>query len=405
MKLALRLAVLVLAITFLVPSAQATNDELPADQVESTPSTANTAEEPTPPAPELSPEEKRDAEIGQKAAEEIEKQYKVLEESPELPRITAVVETIEPSTEKPHQHYRIKVIDSKAVNAFSLPGGYLYFTQGILEAVESDDELAAVAAHEMAHVCLNHSRRLMSRDEKYRTILGALLVASVLSNSEAVDSGAIATVGSLVAQDALNHYGREAEFEADRQAVRYLHASQQYHPVAVLTVVEGLARMEASEGSPELGVYQTHPYGPARVQAVINELTELGVPIERRRVIRSLVAAAEVVVQNDVEIGRLKLNEHVVFEPAVAFEGSSPAARAEQSATVMNDLLLGNLQLLELVLTEEQTSVSLLARGETVFTITQADAEFHGVELRDLARQAMEAIQLAFREEKVARAY
>jgi hypothetical protein len=373
--------------------------------------TASSVQDPTaqssPPdsAPEMTPEEKRDAEIGKSAAEEIDKEYKLVEDSPDLPRIAALVDAIKPTTEKPHQKYTIKVIDSGAINAFALPGGYIYFTRGILGAVESDDELAAVAAHEMAHVCLNHSRRLMSKDEKYRRILGALLVASVLSSSEGVNSAAIATVGSLVAQDALNHYGREAEYEADGQAIRYLKATQVYHPVAVLTVVEGLARMEAGRGERELGVYQTHPYGPERVQFVIQELTKLGVPIERRRVTHSLVAEAEVAAENEREIGRLKLNGHVVFEPAAEVEGRSAAARAEGSATTLNELLLANLQLLELMMVEEEASTSLRARGKTIFTITQADAEFHGVEVRDLARQAMEAIQLGYREEKVGRAY
>jgi predicted Zn-dependent protease len=378
----------------------------PAVGAEQTPTpTAQTEQAASPAQPELTPEEKRDADIGKSAAEELEKEFKVAADSPELPRITAIVEAIRPVTQKPGQTYQIKVLEDKALNALSLPGGYLYFTQGLIRAVESDDELAAVAAHEMAHICLSHSRRLMSRDERYQMILGSVLLASILSNSEALNPGAVASVGSLVAQDALNHYGREAEQEADHQAVLYLKATGKHNPVAMLTVVEGLARMESSEGNPELGIQKTHPYGKERVEAVSRELEGLGVPIERRRVIHSLVADASAVNNNDSEIGELRLNGRVVFQPAVALDGASPVARAQQSADLLNKLLLANLQLLEVTTADDGDAVDLVARGQVFATITPEDAAFHQNEVEALAEKAMAAIRLGFSEERVRRAY
>jgi len=159
---------------------------------------------------ELTPEEARDAELGKAAAESIEKEFDVLEEAPQLPRIVQIVEDLRPLTRKPHQRYQVKILDAKAINAFSLPGGYLYFTQGLVEAVESDDEIAAVCGHEMAHVCLDHARKLGGKEAQYNKVLVPLILASVLSDSESLNPGAIATIGQLVAQDSLNHYGREA---------------------------------------------------------------------------------------------------------------------------------------------------------------------------------------------------
>ena len=377
-----------------------------ADQPPAPPAQTKQAASPaTPPQPQMTPEEKRDADIGKSAAEELEKQFKVVTDSPALPRLTALVDKIGSVTQKPRQTYHIKVVDDKAINAFSLPGGYLYFAQGLIDAVESDDELAAVAGHEMAHVCLSHSRKLMGRDQRYQTILGSIVLASVLSNSEGVNPGAVAAVGSMVAQDALNHYGREAEMEADHQAVLYLKASAKYNPVAVLTVVEGLARMESSEGNPDLGVYKTHPYGKERVEAVTKDLEELGIPIERRRVIRSLVAEAIAVTKGDKEIGELRLNGRTVFQPAVALDGASPIARAQQSADLLNKLLLENLQLLEISAAEQDGSTQVLARNQILFTVTPEDAAFHQTEVKALADKGVEAIRLGFSEERVRRAY
>ncbi len=360
------------------------------------------------PPEEMTEEEKSDAEIGKSAAEEIERQskrFKLVENSPDLLRIAGVVERLRPATQKALQKYEIRVIDSKGVNAIALPGGYVYFTQGALDAVESEDELAAMAAHEMAHVCLMHSRKLMSKDEKYQRILGSLLVVSILSNAEGVSPGAIATVGQLVMEDAVNHYGREAELEADREAVLYLHRSAPYNPVAVLTVVEGLARMEAAVGDPELGVFQTHPCGRERVEAVLAQLKQLGVPVERRRVTRSLVADYGSISEGGAEIGELRLNGRAVFRPARELHGLTPVERAEQSADMFNRLLLENLRLLEILAVTDGDLIRVQARGETIFVITPGDASFHESDTKAMAQEAMAAIRLGFTEEKVQRAY
>jgi len=353
----------------------------------------------------MTPEERADAEIGKSAAEEVESRFKIVEESPALPRICAAVERIRPVTEKPHQEYQFKVIDSKAVNAFSLPGGYLYYMQGLLDAVESDDELAAVTAHEMAHVCLDHSRKLMAKDERYTKILTPLVLISVLSNSDSVDPGAIAMIGSLVVQDALNHYGREAEFQADSHAVLYLKKTGEYNPVAVLTVVEGLARIESGGAPVDMGVFRTHPHAKERVKAVIARLQELGIPAERRRVTQSLVAEAGSVRKGEQEMGELRLNDRVVVQPAAEVDGLSGMARAEHGAEVLNSLLLANLQLIEIVLQQDGDSIRMAARAETILTVSPEDAAAHESTVEELAEKAMAVVRVAFREEKVQRAY
>jgi hypothetical protein len=354
------------------------------------------------PAPvEMSPEDKADAEIGKRADEEVKKSFKLIEDSPDAPRIAAIIEHLRPLTEKPHQTYQVSIIDSDALNSFAIPGGYLYYTRGLLKAVESDDELAAVTAHEMAHVALSHSRRLMSKDERYQKILGPL----VLSDSKAIDPGKIALIGAHIVQDALNHYGREAERESDRAAVLYLNHSERYLPVAMLTVLEGLARLEGGRPQVDMGVFQTHPESRQRVEAVLAQLEELGIPVERRRVTRSLVAEAGPVTQGDVEIGELRLNGRAVFRPATELDGMSPVARAERSAELFNSLLLANLDLLEVGLMEGEVQTSFEARGKTILTITEADASFHESTVKALAEDALRAIRLGFHEERIQRAY
>jgi len=355
----------------------------------------------------MTPEAKADAEIGKSAAEELEKRYqgKIAKEPPELPSLMGIVERLRPTTQKPQQTYQVKVIAIKAINAFSLPGGYIYFTQGLLDGAESDDELAAVAAHEMAHIVLNHSRTMMKRSDRYTKVLGAAVLASVLTRSERVDAGAVAMVGTMVLEDAMNGYGREAESEADRQAVRYLQATKVYHPVAMLTVVEGLARIEAGEAPVELGVMQTHPGAKDRVDAVLKELNALKIPIERRRVTKSLVASAVPVTSGGQEIGEIRLNQRIVFQPAAAVDGASPVARAQQSADLLNALLRANLELSEVDLKQSEGRSVIEARGQAVITIAPEDAAFHKSTVEALAQQAMSVLRVGFQQEKVRRAY
>jgi len=364
-----------------------------------------------PPAPqrEMTPEEKADAEIGKSAAEEVEKYYKKrhkkVKDSPDVPRIMAIIDRVRPVTEKPRQTYHVKIIEDQEINAFSLPGGYLYYTEGLLKAVESEDELAAITAHEMAHVCLNHARKLMARDQRYSNVLTPVIIASILARSESVDPMAIAVVGSLVVQDALNHYGREAELEADLAAIRYLHAGKQYNPVAVLTVVEGLAHIESGYPPLEQGIQQTHPFPKDRIAAVICELTALKIPIERRRVANLLVVTATPMTKDGREIGELRLNRHLLAQPATELGGASPAARAQRSAETLNEMLLADLQPLEISLLYKGDTATLSARGETILTITPDDAAFHNTTVQALAQQAVAAIRAGFQEEKLKRAY
>jgi len=386
-------------------AAPAPSETTSEEEAAPAPSETTSEEEAAPEPVEMTPEDKADAEIGKRADEEVKKNFKLIEDSPDAPRIAAIIERLRPVTEKPHQTYQVAILDSPALNSFAIPGGYLYYTQGLLNAVESDDELAAVTAHEMAHITLSHSRRLMSKDERYQKILGPLVLLSILTDSKAVDPGKIALIGAHIVQDALNHYGREAEQESDRAAVVYLKQSEQYLPVAMLTVLEGLARLESGRPQVEMGVFQTHPASRQRVQAVQAQLEELGIPIERRRVTRSLVAEAGPVTQSGAEIGELRLNGRTVFRPATELDGLSPAARAERSAELLNPLLLANLDLLEVGMIDEEGQTSFEARGETILTITEADASFHESTVDDLADDAMRAIRLGFHEERIRRAY
>ncbi|MCJ7822810.1 MAG: hypothetical protein MUQ26_07035, partial [Armatimonadetes bacterium] len=98
-------------------------------------------------------------------------------------------------------------------------------------------------------------------------------------------------------------------------------------------------------------------------------------------------------------------NGRAVFRPATELDGVSPVARAERSAELFNSLLLANLDLLEMGVFDDEGQTSFEARGETILTITEADASFHESTVKALAEDALRAIRLGFHEERIKRAY
>ena len=173
----------------------------------------------------------------------------------------------------------------------------------------------------------------------------------------------------------------------------------------MLTVAEGLARIESCGPPVEMGALQTHPVPEERVAAIRDQLLALGVPIERRRVTRSLVASAAVVQREARELGEVRLNGRTLFQPAASVDGLSAAARAEGCAEALNELLLADLQLVEISVEAQGDRQTVWARHQALFAITPEDAAFHKTTVEQLAQQALAVFRASFQEEKVRRAY
>jgi Zn-dependent protease with chaperone function len=348
--------------------------------------------------------EDSEARVGREAAAQIEKEYKVLNDAQAAEKVQRIVQTLAAVSPRPEVKYTCKILDHPSINAFSLPGGYIYVTKGALGAVESDDELAAIIGHEMGHNCKKHALELMRREAKANARIGLAVLGALLAGGN-VDPGQVALMGGLLKQAVLNGYGIKAEQEADREAVSYLRKSGAYNPVAVLTVLEGFARMEATKPELELGIFQTHPEARARVEAVENELRKYGIPLNRRPVLRSLVPKAEKVTVKDKEIGRLLIDDTVIFEPAVCENSLSPIERAQRMADQLHELLLKNLQLYEMHLKKEPGRAVVSARQQEIVVVLPGDAEFLGTTLDKVAEKVMDNIRMAFWADATRRAF
>ncbi len=167
--------------------------------------------------------------------------------------------------------YTFTILNDDKVNAFALPGGYVYITRGLLALAENEAEMAGVLAHEIGHITARHTAQRYSTAQA--TNLG-LMVLGVLGSAAGVPSG----VGQLVgfgAQAALQSYSREQELEADRLGVRYLTRAG-YSPQAMTSFfnkmkahVELERAMAGDKEAATNNILSTHPRTAERIDQAI----------------------------------------------------------------------------------------------------------------------------------------
>jgi hypothetical protein len=170
--------------------------------------------------------------------------------------------------------YEVRIIRMKTPNAFCLPGGFVFFTSGMLELLHSDAEIAAVMAHELIHVDQNHGMRMAAKTNKVNLATLAVILVS---------GGAMApAILAQVAQVAINSgYTIEFEKEADSMGLDALMAAN-YPPTAMVTLMESFLHEEMKQPIREYGIYMDHPESAERIQSMSDKLRSLHIVLERK---------------------------------------------------------------------------------------------------------------------------
>ena len=172
------------------------------------------------------------------------------------------------ASEQPAMRWTFTVLNNDLVNAFSLPGGYVYVTRGLMALAENEAELAGVMAHEIGHVTARHVAERYTQAQLANVGLFGL---GVLTGSQGVASG-----GGAIAAAALQSFSRDQEFEADSLGVRYLIRAG-YDPNAMASFLRKLeaesaleARLAGRDGAPdETDIMSTHPRTSDRVERAV----------------------------------------------------------------------------------------------------------------------------------------
>jgi predicted Zn-dependent protease len=163
--------------------------------------------------------------------------------------------------------FTIKVLDTDEINAMALPGGYFYVDSGLILACDSEDELAGVMAHEIAHVAAHHAAREMTK-------LGYMEIGSipliVFAQGSWVGYG-VYEAAQLAMPLSFLEFSREYETEADYLGIQYMYKAG-YDPQGMVTIFEKLSALEKHKPGAISKAFSDHPATPERIAAVEREI-------------------------------------------------------------------------------------------------------------------------------------
>ena len=171
------------------------------------------------------------------------------------------------AAKRPDVSWQFNVTDDIEATAFALPGGYVYVTRGLLALLNSEDELAGVLGHEMAHVLERHAARRAGAATPFALLFG--VPAGLLGAVSPVLGGIVEGTGELASGMVLASYSRDQERDADRRGI-VLAAQAGWDPAALASFLYTLEREEALAGHDpnRPGFFATHPATPERVEKV-----------------------------------------------------------------------------------------------------------------------------------------
>lgn len=266
--------------------------------------------------------------------------------------------------------YNFEVIEGDDVNAFSLPGGYIFVYEGLIRYAETDHELAGVLAHEIAHASFRHVATLQREQSKMQSITIPLILVSLLSGSDAGQKAAIGT--SLVEQAVGSGWSVQAERAADFGGFRYMQLSP-YAPVGLLTFMERLAFDERNRPKIDWGIYRSHPPSRERADTLKGMMEAAGLPLERSLSSTSFRAIPVVELDQSVSV-------RVLGRKLFTLHGPDAEARAEVAAPKISRFLDQLPDLFEVTTRDN----AIKGFGSPLIEFKDADAEAAKLTMKEL---------------------
>lgn len=205
----------------------------------------------------------QEASVGATEHQKVQQTYGDFVTGPVADYVSRIGQKVAANTERSDVQYQFFVLDSPVVNAFAIPGGYVYISRGLLALSNSEAELAAVIGHEIGHITARHAASRMSQG--MLAGLGAAVLGAA-TGSDAV--GQIATVGSDLY---IKSYSRDQEHQSDELGVRYISRSG-YDPKAMAQFLSNLdaqtkldKRIAGQEEGEGMNYFSTHPVTSERI--------------------------------------------------------------------------------------------------------------------------------------------
>ena len=213
--------------------------------------------------------EDQEVAIGRQNAEQIEQQLPMLADVEVQQFISSLGQSMAAKTARSDLEWRFRVVDSKQVNAFALPGGFIYVNRGLIEQSDDLSELAGVLGHEIAHVTRRHSAQQMEKAQK--TNIGVTVLCTLTSFCESgVAQVAINVGGGLM----MAKHSRKHETEADSDAVVNVIAAG-IDPRGIPSFFEELMAERERRPAGVESWFSTHPLEESRVRSTREMISDI----------------------------------------------------------------------------------------------------------------------------------
>ncbi len=359
-------------------------------------------------------EDTNEIKLGQDASVQIDKDLKLIKSGEEVDRVNRIgaklavvvnsinIPAIWGINRLSQFNYTFKVVDSPDINAFSLPGGFIYVNKGLIAACQSDHELAGVMAHELGHAAHHHRVYIMNQiNHETRGISGLVQVlAAAAMMSKNVDAARGLLTGVNAYETSIeSKYSVEAEVDADNAAVYYMMKSG-YNPVGLYSFMSRLASDEMRRPSVNWGIMETHPPSQERARKMLVLFEKNNIPVNRRDVATVL----GVTVKEDDVAGR-KVSTLLIDGAPVAKladrEGEPGTDRVKKAQDAMDMSLTDNTRVQDVVVGTDKKSVYIAERKVLVFT--PEDEALNSKSPILLASDAVTAIRKAIWKTKIDR--
>ncbi len=216
---------------------------------------------------------------GKKGHEQVLSEYSVVKDAKLQAYVNQVGQRLAAQSHRANLKWTFTVLDSPEINAFALPGGYVYITRGILAYMESEADMAGVIGHEIGHVTARHGAQRATRQQNAGLgVLAASVLGAVLESQGISGAGDLSSqVAQGVAAGYIANYSRDQELQADTLGAEYL-ARNRYNPSSMVDVIQVLKSQETfaadqarAEGRPAPGGadwLSSHPSNEQRLQSI-----------------------------------------------------------------------------------------------------------------------------------------
>jgi predicted Zn-dependent protease len=212
--------------------------------------------------------EAQEIQMGKQAAQDVAQSIGLYNDAKSQAYVADLGKRMAANSERPNLPWEFHVVDDASVNAFALPGGFIYVTRGLMTSINNEAELATVLGHEIGHVTNRHSVQQISKAQLAQLGLG---IGSILS-SDIARFGQLASAGLSIL---FLKYSRDAENQADQAGFRYA-LGQNYDVREMTEVFETLNRISQESGGGKLPEWlATHPNPEHRIEHIESFLDTL----------------------------------------------------------------------------------------------------------------------------------